>query len=264
MPRRKFTFKRRSGGRRRSFGPRIRAAKEPGRYETTDFFIQSFLTVPSGSEAETMRAFPLAAIANALNQDPNTGTQQVGVILGNMTRAIELGGIVMDYGLDHLGDINSELTRTQGLFTHKTGLCLDDIDTENGDVAMIPNFLNNWSPWTSGFPTAPLFTSIPTPTAVTKDQNRPMRMLWSKTEANLDVTPRQIFNDEAGVLYVPDGQAVSTRHGTLNRRLRVLVNDHQGLYLYFATRNSASFQAGAGVSDFRFWAQGQLYWKWRF
>lgn len=182
--------------------------------------------------------------------------QRVGNVLSGMNRALEIGGVVLDYGAE------TQVQDPAGFgdsFYLWNGLVLDRQYAETTE-AIVPASLQNFHPFTSLPPTAALLTGAPLPEA--EEVSLPTRILWSKRE-QYDVAPGEIVNDIEGQLYYPTTQKVRLRNPTLNRRLRVRMSDEQGLYFVWAFRNSAAFSVGTGARTIRRWLAGHIYYRYR-
>jgi len=260
MAARRFSNFRRRGASSnfRSRRPRLRT---PGsrRWEVSDFFVSSAAQWPTGNSTEQLLMLHLASIPMSLQNDvsPNVA----GVALGAMTRKLLIGGIVMDYGWEFLGDLDGLDTATQGQAFMETGICSDTINFLGS--AKGPNAINAWSPWQSGFPTAVL-NAATTPALSVQEGDRPLHIHWRKKEAT-NFAARIIDNPQAETLYIPSQQPVRTRGGTVNRRLKLVLDDQQGLFVYFATLNSTTFSAIASSTlGLNRWAGGSLFWRYVF
>lgn len=250
-----FSRFRRRGG----FG--TRPGKEPQKWEVSDFAIGGGATLPAGAGSETIALFHLLSVGISLSQ--GTDNLNVGNALAAMTRKIHVGGIVFDYNLFPQNDIEGVDDIFEGNVLYRWFLCYDNL-VADPSLDWIPNSVQAYSPLTSDFPTAILNNAVaPSPEASTREGFRPVRVLWQKNDM-LQLAARRFNNDEEGVLYVPSDQRVITSRGTVNRRLRVSLGDHQGLFLGLATLNLANFAAPQASRVIHRFATGSIYWRWGF
>jgi len=77
-----------------------------------------------------------------------------------------------------------------------------------------------------------------------------------------NLTGRQYVDDAEGTLYVPDDQLLAPRYPTVNRRLRLVLDDNQGLFLCFAVRAGSQF-GPPQTHQYRAWCSGGLYWRYK-
>jgi len=253
------TFKRRSTFRRRRSGPRLHRGTSP-RWEVSDFFIHSLFTLPGGSASEQLVFFNIASISQVL-QEPPPGTELAGVntALGNILNKMLLGGIVFDWGWKQRGPLAADTQQRDNYIHYNTGLVIDKLASDAGSGDSFPNAVQLWSPWSTGFPSVAVAPNTPNPS--TAEVNRPLRTLWNKTD-RMSLGPTTVQDDEAGVLYVPNQQELAPRYPTVNKRLKLVLDENQGLYLYRATRNSPTFAlSDSSPADLEFWARGTLYWR---
>lgn len=240
--------------RRRGSG--LRLAKAPQRWSTADFFIDSVASLPAGSAAESLTFFHVAAQTQIMQSQ----TFGLAVAMGAVVRKLHIGGIVFDYGFELEGDAGGGgATMADGCFWHTWGLCTDRLLTISGNPSQAtPASIQNWSPWTSDFPVAAVGGS--TPTDESGELNRVQRILWHKTHYR-QIRPRRIFDDVEGVLYVPQEQLLAPRNATVNRRLRLTLDNLSGLFFYVGTRNSPTGNLQSEERVTRRWVQGQLYYR---
>jgi len=252
--RRSRNFSRSNFRSRSRFRPRAtdRKARPTQVWEWGEFHTEITENLPDTSPATTLRFIRLATTRTI--SDASTGP---GVAAISAMHHIDVGGVVMDYGVRAVTDIDADAGVQTGLMFCMVGLVVDRMD---GDA--IPTSLASWDPFLSSTPVATASIAGGTPLGNTLDIDRPTRMLWQKTWA-LDFGTRQIINDTAGELYVPNGQLVDTRHSTLNKRLRLRLSDELGLYVVFAYRPSIDFATGQ-VPLATEWLRGSIYYRYAF
>jgi len=188
--------------------------------------------------------------------DPSDGP---GRALITAARHIDVGGVVMDYGIDvangPFADDPEPALGTGRMFV----MCALVVDRMDGDG--LPTALVSWDPFQSSTPVASVTAT--TPTANTLDIDRPTRMLWQRT-FNLDYRSRIFVTPTTGNLYVPNDQRVAIRHGTLNKRLKVRLTDELGLYFVRAYRASAVFDLDENTPAANAWFRGSIYYRYAF
>jgi len=250
---------RRSGGSSRFAGRRRSNLRRPGphKWQVSDFFVSSVAAWPSGSLSESSLVLHLASPTISLNQGAaGDDTAPVGRVLSSMARKMLIGGIVFDWGWDFTGFIDGDAATFEGFAW--TGLVSDRLVTDVGTDNFFPNHISLWSPFTSDFPTAALAAG--TPLNASEDANRPSHIHWRQCFSTQFGT-RPVEPPGEGVLHVPLQQPVRTQRGTVNKRLRLVLDDQNGLFLHFHTLNQLNFAVSSGGLSLVRWAQGQLYWK---
>lgn len=221
------------------------------------FFFEDDNTLQASSAAEALFYVHLASVGVSLGGAASGSPEQrVGNVLAGMQRSIEIGGVVLDYGLETNAldgaDVGAE-------FYLYNALVIDRQYPETTE-AIVPASIQNFRPFSSTPPTAALLTGAPIPEA--EEIALPTRILWSRREI-YDVNPGQIVNDLEGVLYYPNTQKVRLRNQTLNKRLRVRLSDEQGLYFVWGFRNGSTFNPNAAARNIRRWLAGHIYYRYR-
>jgi len=255
----------RSGG--RSFNPssRFRRRRPLGRtvtrprLEMGTFFIEDTVTIPNSSAAETLQYFHLASIATSLGSATSGDASRVGTVLAGMQRRLVIHGLVMDWGIEHQGVIEGGPgpLREDGMVNCVSGLLVDRQVIDSG--IPVPASVATWDPWTTTFPTALLSSS--TPLDVGEPVNGPTRILFRKNTVQ-SLIGQQVINQDEGALYVPDDQMLNRQFSTFNKRLRLSLDDEQGLYFFFGTRNSPTFALSASDGRvLRRWLAGTIYYR---
>lgn len=231
------------------------AVTRPKRWEIGQFYIEQTMNPPNGSNAEQLTMLHIASISQSLlNATANTSESRLGTLLAQSKRALEVGGIVYDWGCYQLNDANANTSRTEGQLTWQHGLCTDKHVATAGSP-ITPNAILDWSPLQSTFPTRILSTS--TAFDDNNEAQQPTRIHFTKTWM-MNAGIREVANDVEGVLYVPDGQILQQNFGTVNRRLKLRLDDDQGLYAYFGVLTGAGF---SNASSFLVWLGGRIYYR---
>jgi len=220
--------------------------------------VQSFQQ-PNTPNALTVRMIHLASIEMALNNTSSTSTEQrVGGVLQAIERKLEIGGIVFDYGLVPTGTVDAEWVLEGNEVHSAMHLVTDRLVLSSGSSGVLPAALPSWNPFVATFPMGTLQAS--TPTLDSREATQPTRIHWQKHDL-IELGPRNIINDLEGVLYVPNEQKVRTRSGTVNRRLKLRLDDEQGLFLCLSLLNPNSFVMQPSSLTFQWWFRGLLYYR---
>lgn len=256
----RFTARGRSSHSFRRRGLRPSRDAKGLKLQRADFFFEGLGSLPTGSASEQTTYFNICNSNLALNTGSGMEGEQLARAVNTMIRRIDINGIVFDYGWEWNGEISGNNTRALGYHYAMWGLCLDRcISDISGNV--VPAALEaNWSPWLSTFPVAALSATVPA--EETEEIRQPLRVLWSKTNWRSNGV-RQVLDQEEGALYVPDEQRLSPTTGTFNRRLRVALDDSQGLFIIHSTRNSPSSTLSGTARLFVRWIRGTLYYRFR-
>jgi len=245
---------------RRSFS-RFRPRASPRRTQPTrvwemgQFFFETLDELPDGGEGQdeiTIRYVRLAATRTI--GDPATGQ---GVALISAARSLDIGGVVYDWAVRPAQGIDAGATPGEGrMFVH-TGLLVDRMD---GDA--LPTSVASWNPFLTSTPVASVSNAASTPGGNTLNNDFPNRILFCQT-FELQFGAQQILNPQAGELYVPDGQLVDTRRGTVSKRLRLRLDDQVGLYMFIAYAPGDLFATGV-IPFADWWARGNIYYRYNF
>jgi len=240
---------------RRRFGGGLRKSQTLQKWIAADFFVAITSDHPSGSATVQLNLIHLASVGLSYWGDATQSALD--------RRAIDIGGIVFDYGIEFpsvAGDADDvtntvDITPLENMSAfYNIGLCYDRMHLESG-IGPIPDCIQTWEPFTSDFP---IGTS--TPDIDQSAISRPARVLWNKTHYK-NFAMQLVLNNEGSDLYVPPLQSVQTRTGTVNRRLRLRLDQNHGLYLYCATLNEGNFAVDARALFRTVWFKGTLYWK---
>jgi len=257
----RFTRRPFQRGRSSSFRSRRGALRKPGdrRWEKSQFLIQQNIQDAGGASASQMTAFHIASIAISLQQEGSA--VPAGVALGSMTRKLLIGGIEFDWGFRNVADDiagnAASLVETQNF--HQFGLCSDELNSEAGNP-MVPNFISaGWNPFLSQFPTSILTTS--TPSTLAFDPQRPTHIHWKNTQENFNGVQSLTVSEDLQL--VQTGQSVNFPRGHVSKRLRLVLDDNQGLFFYFAQQNTNSYALSSGQRNFSVWACGTLFWRYQ-
>lgn len=240
----------------------LRRVVQTARWEVGRIAIDAVRTLENSSGAEQLTYFHVASIATSLGATFVAGPEQrIGAVLTEMNRRLEIGGVVFDYDCWHAGDLDGESDgiEDQSYDVH-CSLVVDRIIKDAGAGTPFPASVVSYTPWFASFPSAALLTTGPFDS--TEPVNAPTRTFWERNWF-VDFRPKRILNDEEGVLYVPENQRLATRTGTLNRRLKLSLDEAQGLYFVWGTRTSALFNASEAARAVRFRLLGKVYYRFR-
>lgn len=239
------SFRRPSRGRLRTPGQK--------RWEATDFFVSSVVTWPSLGGDTSLLMMHLASIQMSWQGAAGT-PEPVGVAMGATIRKLQVGGVVFDYGVDfNNSDVENQVVPSLAYALFETGLCTDKLSASVSGIN--PNAIQSWNPFASQFPTSELGATTPGP--VTQESIRPVRIHHRKKESVQFATKRITVSED---LQVVPRQFVDTRRGTVNKRLKLVLDDDHGLFFYFATLNSGGFDA-AETGPVSVWFGGTLFWR---
>lgn len=244
-------------------GLRLKDPQRHRRLEQANFFIKEFQQVDNGSESFTIAYTHLASIALSLDfQNASNAEQRVGTVLASMQRSIDVVGLHFDWQIRQGGfQTRDDGEQRDGMVWSCFQLATDRLLATPATDVPQPATLGSYDPFVNGFPTAVLGPS--TPDQESRQNTLPTRVHWTKTQCHYlrtaDFFPS---TDPTGLLSVPNGQLVDTRHPTFNRRLRVRLDDDHGLFLIWAFRTGPTFDIpDAAVRRFDRWARGTLYYR---
>lgn len=255
-------FTRRPFNRGRSSFSRSRrgALRKPGdkKWEKSQFFIGQIINGPTSGSASQAEFFHIASIAVSLQQE--TVAVPTGVALGSMTRKMLIGGIEFDWGLSNVSqdiDDGSSFALLETQTFHQVGLCSDNLTNESGSPSVPASLLAGWNPFLSAFPTSILTAS--TPSSQSFDPQRPLHIHWKHTDELFSGVQRLVVSEDLQLTQI--GQRVITPRGHVSKRLRLVLDDKQGLFFYWAIQNPNNF---GGVSrDYSIWFCGTLFWRYQ-
>lgn len=259
---RRFASSRRRFGSSRFRGRRpLRRIVQTARWEVGRIFFDSQVTMPAGSGASQLLYLHLASIASSLSGSAAGGgpEQRVGTVLAGMQRSLEIGGVVLDYDSVNRGDVPGNFLAGEATWDTSCFLIVDRQSGGGPASVPVPISVSTWDPFLSSFPTALLLPT--TPNDQSEPSQAPTRILWQKNWTT-DIRPKVITNDIEGDLYVPQNQRLARAYpSTLNRRLRLRLDESQGLYFVFATRNSPNNALGTSQRALsqRLW--GTIYYR---
>jgi len=258
---------------RTGFRPRRRMAMGRGRFsryrdpqrtkglEVANFFIDETVILEDAGDSEEIiythiASFPLSLeAAGAGSAGPE---QRLGNVLSSAWKYIQISGLVFDWGWEQ-PDLDGDNLGIQGEYWTTFQVLTDRMSIDTGSGNPIPSSLGFYSPYRSQWPMAVLSTSNP---GVDTDQARlPTRVHFTKTEQRYANASR-IQNDLEGILYYPQGQMVTFRQPTFNRRLRIRLDEGHGLFFGWFTRTGPAFLNGSlQARSIRRWARGQIYYR---
>jgi len=169
---------------------------------------------------------------------------------------------VFDWGIEFPsfgGDAASgETSFLENMSTwYEVGLCHDRMifDVTGGDF--FPQAIAGWEPFFSDFP-----VNTGAPDVNQKEAQRPTRVLWRKAQYhNFAAPPVVSLGDDPAV---PQYQHLAPRPATVNRRLRIRLDQDSGLFFYVATLNEGSFETDPLALFRTVWFKGTLYYALRF
>lgn len=207
----------------------------------------------------SLRMVHIASIAQSLSQFSSTSSEQrVGGVLSALERKLEIGGIVFDWGIIPTGPIQPGATPEQASVDMATYLVTDRVvdDTITGQPH--PASIVSWQPFFASFPMAALQSS--TPTLESRESNQPTRIHWQRHD-HLELGARSFVGSES-VLYVPNEQKVRVYRGVVNRRLRLRLDDGQGLYFALGLQNPVDIGPMVALNyNMQWWFRGSLYYR---
>lgn len=213
----------RGGFRRRRFGPRLRIAKEPQRWEVGHFFFGNIINI-------TDTGTPNATIVTSFAQIPGhfgDNTAQ-GRTLDNAARWLEIGGVVFRYEVlfnaNFPGGMEDQDAELQDLVTWRVLLCSDRLDSV-GQPTSIPNWFNNTTPIIAAGANA----------AEDLDNVYPTRIHWQ----NFHTTSATLRAGSSTSAVGLQSTKVDSRRGSGNLRLRLRLDDQHGLFWHFAQAHSS-------------------------
>lgn len=259
MYRRRFT--RRFRGRTSlRFRPRTRVVTPPRKWEVGLIAADDTTAVDNSSDARTAVYTHIASIGMSLgNETGSSDTGRVGTTIASMQRYIEIGGLVFDWDVSQSGLIDGGAPLADdGIFWCTTQLLTDNLAEDSGTGLTFPASLPSYDPDRTTFPMAILSGSSPAPEQ--RQVRLPTRIHWSKTRS-FYATGMPVVNVGEGELTTPWGQRVTSQPATVNRRLRVRLDDQQALFFawFFRTNTSPDFASNAGLV--RRWLRGQIYYR---
>lgn len=242
-------------------GPKTHAVTRTRMWEKSHFFLDNFVTLPGGSGSETMLFNHLASIATSLASSSSTSVEQrTGAVLANMERRLEIGGIVYDWGYRMLDEWDATEEDVSANSFHAMMALVTDRQGYDTSNVTFPASVGSWSPWLSQFPTA-IYSSAGTPALDAEPVTTPTRIhlqkFWQPSTGG-----RVVTNSNEARLYGINENRLEQNFATVNRRLKLSLDDEQGLYLCWGTRNSATY-APAVAQHIQFWAAGKLYYRFR-
>lgn len=245
----------------RGFRPRNRLSN-PQRtkgLEMATFFFEDTVTLENSSNTTLSIYTVLASMPMSLGNASSSPENRVGTVLQSMNRYIQINGVVYDYGVSE-SFLDGEQTPEFSDYWFCHQLFTDRVEYNASDVAF-PATIGSYDPFDTNFPVANLTTT--SPEFNQRQGVQPTRVHLSRTR-HRKAAANLITDTTEGALYYPAHQQVDIREPTVNKRLRIRVDDNHGLFFGWFFRTSTSW-AIPDVSD-RFlkrWARGQIYFRFR-
>lgn len=247
-PFRRFAAPRGRFGSRRRFGPRLRAAKEPQRWEVGQFFFGNIINITDAGTNPSTIVTSLAQISGHLG----VSTQEQGRVLDNAARALEIGGVVFRYEI--LSSFNSpsairdDTSELNNRLNWRVLLVSDRLDATGSPIS-IPNWFNVTNPVIAAGSTA----------AEDIDNEYPTRIHWQ----NFHGTSWSNREGNGTGAIGPTTFHTDNRRGGANLRLRLRLDDEHGLFFHFAQAHTNSDN---GENSFvgQLLLTGTIYYRWRF
>lgn len=215
-------------------------------YEWSEFHTDNEDILPDSPGVTTL-IFTQLATTSTLG-DPGTPD---GRALGAALRHLDIGGLVFDYEVSVANGPEEDALASliEGKMYCMVGLVVDRLDGSGQ-----PASVGSWDPFDNSIP-----VTDPGSISPVRDFLRPQRLLWQRTICWDYLT--RTFSGEA--LNVPNDQRVAIRNPTVNKRLRLRLEDDLGLYFIRAYRPSSAFGIGfIPLSDF--WIRGSIYYRYAF
>lgn len=238
---------------RRSFrrGVRLRAPREPQRWEVGNVVIDQTYVLSAETDVVQTAVVALAQIPFHVG---DVGTGQ-GRALNQFARKLEIGGIVFRYDIvdaafSNWGEVGSFGANGRNRVQHRVLLCSDRLDAV-GQPSSIPNWFT---------PTSPIVAvSASDPVITAEDQDFPTRIHWQNSHAY----NREVWQTGSATSVVaPNTRTFSTRGGA-NLRLRLALDDTHGLFFHFASRLQQLSPADIEISG-QLRILGTIYYRVRF
>lgn len=242
---------------RRSFSrfrPRATSnrAQAPRVWEVGQYFFETQEELDMGGELADLVIRYVRIASTRTIGDFSTGQGQA---LQSAARSIDVGGVVFDWGVYNDSGYDAAASPVEGRM-----YCMHALVADKIDGAGLPGSVATYNPFITSTPVSSV--GVATPSGLAAEITRPNRILWQQT-FELQYSPTQIIGPTAGELYVPDGQQVGTRRTTLNKRLRLRLDDDVGLFHVFAYKQSALF-ATSFVPFATEWVRGNIYYRFNF
>lgn len=224
---------------RRRFGPRLRTASEPRRWEVGHFT----LAVTNITDIATPNATVVVSMGQIAGHFGTDSPQ--GRVLDNTARFLEIGGIIFRYRINVAWQLIDQvfptnLSELSNLCQWRVLLVTDRLDASTPTPAplSIPNWFNT---------TTPVIAAGATDTEDV-DEQYPTRIHWQNYHES-NASNRQ--GNGTGAVG-PTRYSLDQRAGGANLRLRTRLPDQHGLFLHFAQRisNSNNFEAVSATMNF--------------
>lgn len=238
--RRRFTSRRRSN---------LRRPHPPKKYSRANFYVSTTVAVANQSDNTTNTA---VLLARTLNLGELAGA---GRSFSDQVRGIEIGGVVLDYGItEGVSDFMVNTWPNVELYSGVT-LLSDRLDATGAPVAAASVQWNRVQP-----PIAQ--TTAATPSSTAEDVDFPLQIHWRRFQP-WRRRAQALDAPVEGELYGIDGQFLQMNPTTLNKRLKLWLDDYHGLFFQFSFITGPAYAAGF-PRTFHLFLQGQLYYRTRF
>lgn len=235
----------------------------PRKWEMATMFARTEFNPPNLGQTSQQIYIHLASIADSLaNFTSPSDEQRFGTVLSSMQRAIEVGGVVYDWGYQIMSAFDGDIL-IAGAPPASKMYCAHHLITDRYAVSsgiVVPASLGSWNPFDVMWPMQILGTSSPV-----QQRNQvelPTRIHFQKT-FDVSFGGRPVSNDEGNILYIPDSQALRQNFGTVNRKLRLRLSDEQGLFAHWSLQTDPAWEFGTVTPTIVFWLRGQLYYRYR-
>lgn len=235
-----------------SFRPRRRRsalnwqkADRPRKWQMGNLFTTLNQNVPNTSDTTVNTAILLARTQNL--GETTTGP---GRAMAEMTRRVEIGGVVLSFGYFN-PDLDLSLDpKVESAYMQYT-LAVDRLDVSGAPAAMA-----NVAWQRNTLPALQVTAALPGTSE--EDVDFPTRILWRQTQLE-DGSRVNGTNSLAGLQFL---QNIGTRpmSSHLNKRLRLPLDDEHGLFFCFSSIKAADY-AGGVAKIIRLWLTGSIYYR---
>lgn len=249
---RRFRNFKRPFGRSR-FRSRMKEAKAPQKWEWSNFHTNTLEQMPAFGDTLVVRWTRLASTRALGDMTPGTG-----LAINEALRSMDIGGIVMDWDCRKVSDVSYEGDGLEGRLFTFNALIVERLDTGGGPVSVA-----TFDPFLNGVPVATVSAAGATPVSPTGDQQKPLRILWQRRQC-LEMNPRSLTNTNENTLYFEDDTHVVLPKQTLNKKLRLRLDDTVGLFHVAAYKTAVNWVPGVVIPQVNTWFGGTIYYRARF